>query len=1266
MEHTYIVSALDLEGYAATRESESVIPELIWLLVTQSVQDLQTCRIPYGDAINQPGWDGLIESSSGHRQYVPINRSFWEIGTAGNPQAKATSDFKKRTRALGLHDRSQAAYVFVTPRSAGTNGWTEPSQARWKSKRTDFGWREIRILDGPQVTDWLREFPALGKWLLKKMGSLKVVRDLSTPAEHWEELRQLVSAGDPPLPPKVFLAGRDKAAEALGGLFRKESNLLLLAVESENDAEDFVSAFLASLDPTAQAALGNHCLFIRDADAWMTFANLKTPHVLVAHPRLDIENDVQLQTAARKNSHGIVIPVSGTWSHGATSLVQLRSPSGSLLESILHDSGFSSGRVRELAGAGALSLAALKRHLLGLGELPPYATWENARVLAQANLFGKWDGANKADQSAIEGVLGKAYGEWIEAARAETLRAGAPLIQRAEKWKTVSRGEAWAALGPRITDSDLDKFANFSVAVLGSVDPRFDLPSEDRYLSSVIHTERPSKLLMEGCAESLALLGSKPESLTSCSPGKARDVASLVVRRLLEQSDWKRWCSLNDYMPLLAEASPDEFLSGLDSAVGRRDLFNEIFGQESGGTWSSNYTSGILWALETLAWDPDYLVQATLLLGDLAAIDPGGSWTNRPANSLNHILLPWYPQTTAAIEIRRVAVERLISERPLVAWQLLISLLPRSTGTTSGTRRPSWRPFIPASWKESVSIQEYSQQVELYSDLAFHIAASDVQKLSELVDHLPDLSKPAHLKLMEHLSSPSVLSLSDEDRLQLWESLVDLGSKHKKFAHTQWALPSDAVASIFAVADILAPKSPLLLHQRLFSERDFDLYDSEETDDFEAQHQALEQKRAAAAAEIHRLGGMAGVFAFARTVQSPRKFGYAFGKVADGSSDREILPKMLSTDNQPERSFVETYISSRHALLGWTWADDFLHQAWSPADQVAFLICLPFLPETWRIASTMGSAGASYWAEVSPNPWPLKSAKDLLIAAENLMKAERPHQVLTCIYLLVHMGASFLPDIALNALSMALTQKPERGTSDSHQVIEVIQWLQEHAPNDARLFDIEWSYLPLLDEMSGAEPKTIERLLSNDPSLYVRIVSLVFRSEQDAAVEKRTFSDEERTIAQNAYRLLKTWRRIPGATETGEIVADRFLLWVEKVKELASASGHLSVALSQLGELLAYSPSDPDGLWVARPVAAALDTRDAEPMRRGFGTGLFNLRGVYTVDGGRGERALAAEFRSKAKDLLGAGYGRLSAVVKDVAESYERDAIREQLEAQDD
>ena len=61
-----------------------------------------------------------------------------------------------------------------------------------------------------------------------------------------------------------------------------------------------------------------------------------------------------------------------------------------------------------------------------------------------------------------------------------------------------------------------------------------------------------------------------------------------------------------------------------------------------------------------------------------------------------------------------------------------------------------------------------------------------------------------------------------------------------------------------------------------------------------------------------------------------------------------------------------------------------------------------------------------------------------------------------------------------------------------------------------------------------------------------------------------------------------------------------------------------------VGHAFIHMPADPDGLWIHRAAAAALNARDAGEMREGFRTELYNKRGAHWVDPtGKPERELA-------------------------------------------
>jgi hypothetical protein len=153
-------------------DSERVLPELVSRLINLSVPDLTLCRIPYGDAIGLSGLDGIVQTEAGFRQYVPKQTSFWEMGRGKRAQDKATKDYRKRTDKTPPEERSNTTFVFVTPRS---RDWNQSRQAKWVRRRRPDGWKDLKILDGVQLCDWLREFPALGAWLLQRIGLVKSI-----------------------------------------------------------------------------------------------------------------------------------------------------------------------------------------------------------------------------------------------------------------------------------------------------------------------------------------------------------------------------------------------------------------------------------------------------------------------------------------------------------------------------------------------------------------------------------------------------------------------------------------------------------------------------------------------------------------------------------------------------------------------------------------------------------------------------------------------------------------------------------------------------------------------------------------------------------------------------------------------------------------------------------------------------------------------------------------------------------------------------------
>ena len=659
-----------------------------------------------------------------------------------------------------------------------------------------------------------------------------------------------------------------------------------------------------------------------------------------------------------------------------------------------------------------------------------------------------------------------------------------------------------------------------------------------------------------------------------------------------------------------------------------------------------------------MAWDEQSLVGVSVLLGKLALHDPGGNWANRPSNSLTTIFLPWFPQTRASIEKRKVAVQTLGKEVPAAAWKLLLSLLPSTHQMSHGAHKPDWRDPVPDNWKPEVISEEYLDQVQYYSTLAVDSAEGDVVKLAELVTHTGNLPKPSFEKLLSVLAAKSILEKPEQERLPLWENLIEFVLQHRRFADAQWALNSALLVQIEDVSKALAPKNPIYLHHRLFDNHASDFY--EENGNWQEQDKRIQLRRQEAIKKVLLFGGFDAVIELAGKVKFPSDVGISLGLVAENKIDAEILPGLLITDTPALKQFVSGFIWGRFRAQVWTWADNFGAKSWTCPQISQFLAWLPATDETWkRVISLLGSHEREYWTLISVgNPYQIEG--DLIYAIDKLLEYGRPKAAIGCLSRILHDKKPVDPVRTTKALLAALSSDEPNYAMNTHDAVGLIKALQDTKDSDKEAVSlVEWAYLQGLGrEYHNVTPKILEQKLASDPKFFCEILRLIYRSKKIPKSDEAP-TEQKKQVASNAYRLLSEWQTPPGLGADGSFDADHFKQWLKIIKEECEESGHIEVALTQVGAVLLYSPPDISGLWINKAVAEELNKSDAEDMRNGFRTEIYNSRGVHWVDPtGKPELELAAKYKKQADDVENAGYQRLADTLKALSKSYERDAQR--------
>ena len=903
----------------------------------------------------------------------------------------------------------------------------------------------------------------------------------------------------------------------------------------------------------------------------------------------------------------------------------------------------------------------------------PSSDWnhrKHAQALAMANLLGAWSENNAAYED-IEIIkdLTSDYSKFIEDLREILQLSDSPISLRDDKWSIKDRKSLWDALGSRLFNETLDTFKRCAVTVLTDRDTKFELPSDQRFAAALYNKGlKYSPNLRKGMAESLALLGSRSEVLTYCSPDKTEGIAAHTIFKIFDTADWVVLGSLNDLLPTLAEAAPKAFLQAVDNALQQSPSpFDEIFSQEGSTLFGRNYLTGLLWALEGLAWDAEYLVRVCVIFGKLASHDPGGNWANRPANSLTTIFLPWFPQTIAPIEKREVAVETLRNGYPDIAFEMLVSLLPNPNQISFGSYKPLWRDTIPADWKNGVTNREYWEQVSLYADIAISIAGSDAIKLGKLIDHFFDLPQPSLEKLIEVLSSDLISELPEDKKLYLWDKLEKVILPRRRFSDEKEATPQkDRLTSIEAIAKNLETTRPVHRYRHLF-DYSAELY--EEAGNWEEKQKRLDERRQKAMSEILEADGIESVIQFAKSVKLPDQVGNALGHIAGIEVDSFLLPAYLGLEDSTVSHLMNWYVLSRHFDNGWSWAKELDKSDWSRGQIGEFLGYLPFTNETWNyVAECLGDEQGDYWLKTGV--FPSARDNDLSIAVDKLIEHNRFSEATNCLFRMCEAGQPIDIEQSVKALLLVVLTSPN--SYNPSAVSYLIDALQEN-PDVKRddLIRIEWVYLPFMGigtylKSSGITPITLENTLADEPEFFCEVIRSRYRSK-NADVTAKERSTEDEAFALNAFRLLRMWRTPPGMQKDGSFDASHFSNWLERVKEICTESGHLVNALEHAGEVLVHTPPDKDGWWIDRTVAGALNAEDAEKLRLGFYIGEHKLRGAFMVDPtGKPEFELAEQYLQKAKDVEDAGYHRFAEIFRSISEDYKRDARRNIKEAKEE
>ena len=694
------VNSKQLKTFAGERRSQETMPWLIRSLIRAVAVNISKIDFPSGNNITMGGWDGILKADKS-TVHFPDGYSLWEFSSDSNAKKQAERNYAKRSKnSLGFSQKD-CVFIFVTPLI-----WK--ASDKWvKEKVKDNIWKDVVVIDAVYLEQWLEDHPAIAATLTINHMNLWPDGGLQPADDFWAKWTA------EKLTPALVLAGREDKALKITNVLTKPELLAVKGLSRDESIAYIIAAFINDVNVSEDFFARG--LIVSNPETFQKLSVKNIPLVLI--PKFE---DSTSFDQAVKNGHSVVVPVTPENAVAWPQSIKLPKPNRDKFIEALVVSGYTKAQADKLSLESARSLTILRRHLKLDRNIPLWAKAENARDVIPALFVGRWDENNPADKELIKKFTGLDYDVYAVKLNRWLNKEDSPFIKIGNFWRLSSVLDAWIWLSPQLIKKDFETSRIVALDVLSELNPMFELEPDKRFMAN-LYDKRSifSKDIKEGILQSLAIISVFNNELNfDPSIGSGILFVDSVVKELLTSDNEVLWKTLNRSLPLVAEASPSEFLDALERKLQNNEAtILSMFEEERGLLMPQSYHTGLLHALEALAYMPEFLSRASLILAKLATKKTERKRDNKPLNSLLEIFKAWHWQTLAQYNNRMQVFELICKREPEVGWELAVSIVPGFVNDHAmGTFKPRWR-YANEELSDTIPTKEilgaYSKAVEM-------------------------------------------------------------------------------------------------------------------------------------------------------------------------------------------------------------------------------------------------------------------------------------------------------------------------------------------------------------------------------------------------------------------------------------------------------------------------------------------------------------------------------------------------------------------------
>ena len=1246
----YPPTALDIDTWADHSKTREEFAALLRTLIHSTGAGAKLTRVdfPAFDNSQRKGWDGKVTAEQA-TPWIPAGKSGWEFGCGKEPKPKADKDYYTRTDGISVEKRESMTFVFVTPRN-----W--PDKDKWEEdKKKCNEWKNVRAFDASDLEQWLEQsVPAQARFREFQGGTGREIATLSKVWHEWSEVTE------PKLPKELFDPAVKQHQEKLKQWLEAAADKpFVVAADSTLEALAFLNC---ALDKLGEPYLGSYerSIVIRSLEALKTVSEASSDLIAIIASS-EVEESI---AGLHRKAHTIIVRGRNRVNREVDIALGLLSHES--FSKALHHCGFKNSKIEQLERESARSSTILRRRLAQIPAVkePPWASDHSvAQELIPLMFIGTWDSSVKVDREVMEYLAG---GKPYEDTEQTIVKLQA--IDESPVWSVghfrgvVSKIDVLYAVHRFLTKKDLEDFLDVAKRVLSEEDPVLKLSGTKLWVADLYGKRRQySYALRKSLCDTLVLLAVCGDKLV----GK-RLVINLearvdrVVHRLLSPSAKSTWFSQRNELPQYAEAAPDTFLDILEKDLDSQDPQVNVLFTSSMGVFGRCPRSGLLWALELLAWEPRHLIRTISILAKMCTWEINDNYTNTPMRTLQAIFWCSIHQTAASLDQRNQALEWLTKEFPAVGWQVCIDQFKPHFSVLHFNARPHWR--TTTGMDKALTKEEMQKVAHKAIELVLGWRNHDERTLGDRIELLGVLGTEPRNRIWELISIWNDNGATDIKKAKLRERI------RRTILMSAQPTPNIADAERQRAKEIYAllePENPVLRYQWLFQSQSVHEWISEMEDqqcDYREIEERIVRQQHDALQEIWEKRGLSGVKELCQSGDATHQIGWHMAKILVGVEIAvDFLQKIIIGQSNDSGLADEYCVNGFLAALELQDRDAVLTKLLtligSDEDSSVRLLChSPLDSGTWQYVDRLGrDLKRRYWKQVIiPRMYYCPRSSVTTTLVDELLAVNRPQAAFFAAHRKwEHLDSPRLTRL-LKEVAICDSDLSDFGTRNSYRrhISDALDKLEQRreVPHED-LVCLEFLFIQVLQNSSHGIPK-LERELAASPELFAQMVALA--SSRNGVGEN--------PVAQRfkyaADILLTEASRIPGTKDDGSVDSEKLTAWLEQVRTLTKQHGQEEICDEMIGRLLSHCPPDNDDVWPCKPVCEAIDDIRSQAIISGVLVGVCNGRGVTwrcRGEGGEQEHKLAEQYRNWSQKIA-FEYPFAAKMLNQIAASYDDDA----------